>query len=199
VDPIEEELNKIFDLSDKISKDLKELEDLILKNGFYGLDIKIKFPQGVLRKAADIRVWLSFLNDDVLKRNLAYHLMLADFYSWFLNRFGISLTGQEMLIKDAICLYGNICAAVVKAVAEKNRVKPCIRHLFENGVISEKLKEDLEWLWNTRNKEHIENLKEWEYKKYTMDDYNRAVNAWDALLGMLLGKDSKQMGDENGK
>ena len=199
MDEIKDIFDKAYDLCEKISKDLKELEDLIWKNYQFPIEAKIDFPQGILKRAEEKRTLLSFINSDVLKRNLSYHLMLADFYNWFLTRFDISLTGQEMLIKEAVCLYGNICAAIVKAVVGGKGVKPCISDLFENGVINEQLREDLEWLWDTRNKEHIENLKEWEYKKYTMDDYNRAVKVWDTLLGSLLEKYSKKTGDENGK
>jgi len=199
MDDIQEIFDKAYDLSDKISKDLKELEELIWKNYQLPIDAKINFPQGVLRRAENIRIFLPFINDGVLKTNLSYHLMLADFYDWFLNRFDISLTGQEMLIKDAICLYGNLCAAVVKALAEKKGVKPCIRHLFEKGIINEKLKGDLEWLWNTRNNEHIEGLEEWEFKKYSLDDYKRASDTWKLLMGSLLSSNPRSKGVTDGQ
>jgi len=156
MDNIEEDLKESVNLSYNISKELKNLEDLFRKNNFSDSDIKIKFPQGVLRKAADIRGWLPFLDDEVLKRNLSYHLMLADFYKWFLERFKILYTGREMLIKEGICLYGNICAAVLKAIVSKNKsVKRCIESLFKQGIVDEKLKNDLQWLWDARCKEHI--------------------------------------------
>jgi hypothetical protein len=189
MDEIENILNKAEELSDKISTNLKELEDLIYKNSGLPIDIKINFPQGVLRKAENIRAFLPFIKSDVLKRNLSYHLMLADFYGWFLNRFNITLTGQEMLIKEGICLYGNICAAILKDAVSKNKsVNKCIETLFNKGVIDENLKNDLEWLWEVRNKEHIEGLEEWEFRKYKIDDFNRACSIFDALFYALIKK-----------
>ena len=200
MDEIKEIFDKAYDLSDKISKDLKELEELIWKNYQLPIDAKIDFPQGVLRRAENIRICLPFINDGVLKTNLSYHLMLADFYDWFLNRFGISLTGQEMLIKESICLYGNICAAVFKDVVSKNKkVKECIKSLFEQGIINENLKNNLEWLWATRNKEHIEDLEEWEFKKYSLDDYKRASDTWKLLMGSLLSSNPRSKGVTDGQ
>lgn len=200
MDEIKEIFDKAYDLSNKISKDLKELEELIWKNYQLPINAKINFPQGVLRRAEEKRTLLSFISSDVLKRNLSYHLMLADFYNWFLNRFDISLTGQEILIKESICLYGNITAALLKDVVSKNKnVKECIDALFEQEIIDENLKEELEWLWDIRNKEHIEGLEEWEFKKYSVEDFNRASGTWDALLGSLLGNNLQQRGAENGR
>ncbi|MEO0005563.1 MAG: hypothetical protein ABIK49_06145 [candidate division WOR-3 bacterium] len=153
--------------------------------------VEIPFPCGVLRTARYFRQELTFIKDNTLKRNLAYHLILTDLHRWILNRFGIGLTAKEMFIKEGICLLGNICAAVVRHIAwrlgtkkRKGRdpgIKACLTFLVQKGIFDNEFKKYLEWLWNIRCNEHIEYLKDWEYQKYSLKDYNQAVLIWKKL------------------
>lgn len=174
--------NDIATLTKEISDKLQELESS--KDKLEVEQFKIEFPHGVLRRAASFRNELTFIADETLKRNISYHLILADFYKWFLGRFNIGLTAREMLIKEVICLYGNVCAAVVRNITKKG-VKPSIQQLRKRGIIDDELKEGLLWLWNTRCKEHIETLREWEYNKYSISDFEKAAQLWKSLKERL--------------
>lgn len=174
--------NHIEALVREISVKLQELESST--NDLEAKSFKIDFPRGVLGVATKFRDELTFIADETLKRNISYHLILADFYTWFLGRFNIGLTAREMLIKEVICLYGNVCAAVIRTIAKKG-VKPSIQQLHKREIINDELKEGLLWLWNTRCKEHIENLRDWEYNKYSISDFERASQLWGSLKEQL--------------
>lgn len=174
--------NDIEALVSELSNKLQKLESSTKE--LKGKSFKINFPRGVLGVATKFRGELTFIADETLKRNISYHLILADFYKWFLSRFSIWLTAREMLIKEVICLYGNICAAVVRTI-EKKGVNPSIIQLHKREIIDDKLKEGLLWLWDTRCKEHIENLREWEYNKYSLSDFERASSLWEILKERL--------------
>jgi len=173
--------DSIEQLAYEIGSDLQKIEGIYPQDSSNSLQIKIPFPLGVLGKVEDFMKELSFLSDKILKRNLAYHLLLADFYKWFLDRFNILFTGQEMLIKEAIGLYGRICAAVVANISGRKGFMPGVKDISKNRIIDDILKEDLEWLWNTRCKEHIENLKEVEYEKYSLENFEKAILIWERL------------------
>ena len=180
----------IEELVNKISQDLQILEDKLRHSEIEKVDIR--FPRGYLRKASNFRKRLYFIKNETLKRNLAYHFMLSDVYRWILNRFDLSLTAKEMIIKEGLALLGNIMAAIVKEITSKidpngnkHGVKASITVLVEREIITEELGKDLKWLWGVRCKEHIENLKDWEYQKYSLNDYNKAIKIWHALEDQL--------------
>jgi hypothetical protein len=175
---------------DQISNLFQKLEEQIKE---YKLEkVEVKFPRSVIRTANFFRGRLTFISDEILKTNIAYHLMLIDLYKWILNRFDIALTAKEMLIKDGISLWGNIAEAVLLHVAKLLKAdekkigfyKACTI-LYKNGIISRQMKEDLKWLWSMRCKEHLANLPEREYYKYNLDQYNKSASIWQSLEEML--------------
>ena len=172
----------------ELSKNFKQLEGLIKDNKMER--VNIGFPRGVIRKASEYRAQLPVIKDGTFKRNIAYHLMLNDVYRWLLNRFDIDLTAKEMIIKEGICLFGNITAAIVKNLAQKNTtsrmgLKLATTILMQKGIITEDLRKELRWIWGIRNKEHIESLIDMEYQKYNTKDYDRAIRIWHALVEQL--------------
>jgi len=177
-----EEVRRIVSL---IGFNLQNLERLLQQNKIE--KVNIRFPYGVIRKADHFRDRLSFIKDDTLRTNLAYHLMLTDLYRWILNRFDIALTAKEMLIKEGISLMGNIIEAVIRHTAKNltgkdnfGFYKAC-SILLEHNIISKEQKKDLEWLWGMRCKQHIFTLPDAEYGKYNLKDYNRAILIWHDL------------------
>lgn len=112
-------------LERSIGDDLQGLEKLAKECNVE--KTKVNLPTGVFKKAYRIRDELYFINNYILRSNLAYHLMVADFYNWLLERFDIGLTIKEMLIKETICLYGNIIEAVAKhSVANLRSIRKSI-------------------------------------------------------------------------
>ncbi len=184
---MKEEIQKLVE---RISLDFQKLDELLKQDEVE--NINIRFPRGVIRTADDFRNRLIFVNDYTLKTNLAYHFMLSDVYRWILNRFDISLTAKEMLIKEGISLIGNIVEAILKHIAvdvfntDRNIgfSKACTI-LIENGIITKDQKKNLQWLWNLRCKEHIYNLPNTEYNKYTLEHYNKAIMIWRNLESSL--------------
>ena len=166
----------------EIGRLFSEMEEYIRNNSIE--KVSIRFPRGVLRKADDFRSELYFIDDSTFKTNIAYHLMLTDLYHWFLNRFDIGLTAQEMLIKAEFCLYGNICGAIAQCFdkkllnLEQVGVKRALSALIKNGIIDEDLKKRIMDIWGQRNKEHILSLKEKEYDKYNLEKYDKTVFTW---------------------
>jgi len=183
---------KLDDLINEISEKMQNLEDVL--RGEENEDIKIGFPAGVLRTAKQIRERLIFTEDETLRRNLAYHLMLCDFYGWFLNRFRVILTAQDMIIKECLVLYGNIIAAIVKDISGRKGFKTSVKMIVEKGIVTEDMGKNLIWLWGIRNKgSHIESLNDWEYQKYYMSDYQKGIAVWNELESCLRTAKNKEM------
>jgi hypothetical protein len=184
---MKEEIQKLVD---QIGESFQILEKILKKENIKKVDIH--FPRGVIRTAKFFRDRLTFLKKETLKRNIAYHLILTDVYQWLLNRFDIELTGKEMIIKEGICLYGNIIAAIIVPIAQQllkiekgTGFNKAASVLVEHEIIPPEFKKELVWLWSVRYKEHIENLQDWECEKYYLEDYNRAVLIWQMLEDFL--------------
>lgn len=189
------QINKLIE---NISAELQDLEKLLHDSSPKRVDIR--FPRKVIRTAEYFRTRLGFINDDTLKTNIAYHLMLSDVYRWILNRFDIALTAKELLIKEGISLIGNIIEAIITHIArnitsnsnERIGFKKACTILVENKIITDELKKDLLWVWGMRCKEHLLNLKETEYKKYELKHYNNAIRIWHNFENQLKRKLEEQ-------
>ena len=139
-----EQVQKELEYQKEIGRLFSKMEEYIRNNSIE--KVSIRFPRGVLRKADDFRSELYFIDDSTFKTNIAYHLMLTELYHWFLNRFDMGLTAQEMLIKAEFCLYGSICGAIAQCFdkkllnLEQVGVKRALSALIKNGIIDEDLK-----------------------------------------------------------
>lgn len=149
---------------------------------------KVRFPPGYIRKANTIRAQLWFLRDETIRRNLAYAHIQSDTLRWLLNRTTLMGTAREMIIKESICLSAAICESLTKTVCRQERLcgenrgfKPRCDTLHARGAISEVTSNELKWLWDFRQNEHIFMAPDWEYGYYKMTDCNRAVRALHAL------------------
>ena len=178
------------DYQNQISKLFFKMERYMQSNDIERADIM--FPRGVLRTADYFREELCFIDNPTFQSNLAYHLMLSDLYRWLLNRFDIKLTAKEMIIKEGICLFGNICGSICqyygkRILNSKDDVglKTSLSLLIDNKIIDQDLKKKIRYLWGQRNKEHISSLKIVEFKKYDLDKYNNAVDTWIELKEAL--------------
>ncbi|MBU6438274.1 MAG: hypothetical protein KGQ77_12175, partial [Betaproteobacteria bacterium] len=164
----------------RVSADLQAIQSYLGQKNH--ADAKVTFPRGFIRTAAHFRSRFVFLGDETLKRNVAYTLILSDVYRWLLNRTGISGTAKEMIIKEGICLVGSLCESVTKdvlngVVGKKWGYKDRTQYLLDNDIIDAALKEDLDWVWDNRNNEHLFLVEIWEHEHYKLTDYNRAIKA----------------------
>ena len=151
---------------------------------------KIRFPRGYIRTADHFRSRLRFILDRDARDNLAYALMLGDVYRWLTNRTDLFGTAREMVIKSGIVLTGSICETIAVEytrgnIGKRNKFKVRCGRMCEDEMISDRLRIELEWLWDARASIHIFEVEGREYERYVMSDYNRAIHALRALRDEL--------------
>lgn len=150
---------------------------------------KVRFPRGFLRTAEFQRQRLNFVKDKNLRSNLAYTLMLSDAVLWVLIRTDISGTAGDMLCKLFLFLLGTLTESMtkdyLKGICGKN-YKVRTQYLVEQKIIDEVLKEDLDWLWDVRNRMHLFQLEQKEHSnEYNSYSHIRAVETFRGLLYSL--------------
>ena len=159
---------------------------------------KVRFPRGYIRPAAETRAKLGFLNNSHLKSNITCAMLLSDVQHWLLVRTGLSGTAKEMVIKLQLFLLGSIVASATKVFLKgkcDGNYSKRTGYLENNGVISDHLHTELDWLWELRNKMHIFQLDniEWLSTDYTVANHHRAVRAFKALLEALNNACSQEI------
>lgn len=150
----------------------------------------IEIPKKYIRKLSYFENCFQFLKDPIVRKNISYALQLSDFNSWILNRTDISLSVRDMFIKESIILLGSIAEAVLVTdskgkLSNKLTFRERTQRYLEMGLITEKLKLELDWLWKARNFVHINKADEKEFGKYSDEMYTRAINACMSLSTQL--------------
>jgi len=179
--------NDLAQIAEEAGNRLQEIQShLGTKNNPRG---RVKFPRGFFRRKGPILADLPqtknprhrHLNDCI-----SHALMTADLFRWLLIRTDLKGLAQKMVIKETICLLGNVCESITKDYLYGNgsskSYKQRTEELVELTIIGEKLKENLDWLWDQRNDEHLWMVDESELKKYTARDYVRAHQACKELI-----------------
>lgn len=156
------------------------------------VDAKVRFPRGYIRTAATQRERLGFVKDCNLRSNLSYTLMLSDVILWNLIRTDVSGTAKQMLIKLFMFLGGSMIESItkdyLKDVCGKN-YKKRTQYLADHEIIDERLKAELDWVWDTRNNMHLFMLDGSEYENdYNGRSHTRCANAFKSLLSVLSEK-----------
>lgn len=164
---------------DRINSDLQDVQNYLGQNNHQ--DAKIRFPSGFIRPAIGFRAEVSYLIDRDLIRNIAYAHITTDVYRWLLNRTSIVGTAKEMIIKEGICLAAAIVESLTMAAGlqlgltgKHGKFKKRCKRFVEEGLITETLYDELMWLWETRQNEHLFLVEATEYQVYGIRDYNRA-------------------------
>ena len=152
-------------------------------------EARVRFPRGFIRTASYQRSRFSFLNDNALKSNIAYTLILSDTILWLSVRTDVGGTARDMLNKLFIFLVGSIIESVTKvylhSICGKNFERR-IEFLVENEVISNDLKNETCWVWDTRNRMHLFQLEGREYEnEYNQENHIRTIAAFRGLLAAL--------------
>jgi hypothetical protein len=153
-------------------------------------DAKLRFPRNYLKTATHYRNKLSFISDQVLLTNSSYTLMLLDVYKWIANRTDIWGVPRDMLIKHGICIIGSLCESFTKdalkgRVSAKKGYKERTAYLADKKLIDKDQKQELDWIWDTRNNQHLFLVSFIEYEHYKASDYNRASSAFNNLCAAL--------------
>ncbi|MGI9302686.1 MAG: hypothetical protein ACR2RB_08270 [Gammaproteobacteria bacterium] len=169
------------------SRLLQEIQDYVGRD--QTPKARVRFPRGYLRTTAQARQRLSFLPGSNLKSNVSYTMMLSDVQHWVLSRTDLAGTAKDMVIKLQLFLLGSIVESVTTTVVHGNggSYKGRTKHLKRKGIISEKLRSELDWLWDIRNRIHLFGLDntEWLSTDYTIQNHNRGVRAFSVLLSSL--------------
>lgn len=170
----------------RVSDDLADIQNYLGQENHPRA--KIRFPRGYLREAVGFRRELWYIENDILKRNLAYAHLMSDVFRWLLNRTDLSWSAQEMVIKEGVCLSASICESLTKEVAVEDRIcgkktgfKTRCQKLRDSGIVTDDTCSELEWLWDTRQAEHIFLVPDREHEMYDLSHYNRGVRALRSL------------------
>jgi hypothetical protein len=173
-------------LASNAGKLLQQIEKRLKEDG--DKPVKIKFPQGYIRTAANFRDRYWFVSDANLKRNIAYILILSDVYRWMLNRLDLKGIAREMLIKEGVCLIAMLCESITKDVMKGicgKGYKERVDRMKQEGIIDGDLSQSLKDLWDKRSKEHLFLLDDWELGKYELKHYNAAILCFHKLRDRL--------------
>lgn len=179
----------------ELAKAVKEANDLIQAiHDYSGRDFskkwKLRFPRGYVRTAEVQRQRLSFLSNGPLKDNIAYTLILSDTTHWLLARTDVSATIKEQLIKLHLFLLGSLVESITKICLKGKcgkSYKGRTAYLVTHKMIDQKLKDELDWLWDMRNNMHLFLVTTSEYScpHYTDTNYNRGVRSFHSLITTL--------------
>ncbi len=108
-------------------------------------------------------------------------------------RTDLSGTALSMVAKEGITIFGALCEWITKEAIRGHgagrRFNVRTAKLVEMTVISVKLKEELDWIWEVRCNTHLEAIDGLEHDMYSRQDYNRALKAYQDFRDILVLKD----------
>lgn len=146
-------------------------------------ELKMNFPYGYLRTASQFRELLSFLPEDHVRSNIAYHLILSDFYTWLVHRTNVQGTLQEMIIKNEIVIMASICETIIVKVGGKGRnFAERLKKLIAKEIITVELNDNLLWLWDRRKGIHLFELDNKEFLAYSELDFQKSKEITFSLI-----------------
>ena len=165
--------------ADLVGRKLQEIQDYLGADSHRAA--KVRFPRGYIRTANHFRSRLPFILDRDARDNLAYALILTDVYRWVTNRTDLFGTAREMVFKAGVVLAGSICETMAVnytdgAIGRTVRFKRRCDRMVTAGMISDDLRDELHWVWDTRSAIHLCDLEVREFERYTTADYNRAIS-----------------------
>src|SRR5688572_16737337 len=127
--------------SAEVGRLLQEIQDYAGRNPHE--EAKVRFPRGFLRTADDHRATIRFVENRILRTNLAYTLMLSDAVLWLLWRTDITATAKDMLIKLCVFIGGTLVESTTKEYLRGlcgGSYKDRTAYLVEQGIITEVLR-----------------------------------------------------------
>jgi hypothetical protein len=174
-------------LIDEAGAALQGIQDELGRDGSGG---QVRFPRGYL-KGVQTRIGrFAWLDNDILRRNLCYHLIFCDVLRWVLNRTDLAGVARGMVVKHTIAVMGAVAesltvAAMFKLGHGKGKYAARCERLRDKDIIDETLKDELLWLWEARSSVHVYDVTDLELDTYEVRDSNRAIKAMTALAEAL--------------
>jgi hypothetical protein len=140
---------------------------------------RITFPRGYLIEIGRWRLALPFVRDKLVRDSVADTLMMHDVQRWVLKRTDIGGHARDMLVKGAIAALGSIAEALLidatsPPMGNRQRFSSRVEQLRDETVLAASAVEDLVWLWEIRNRQHLHALSAREFDAYTSSDHPRA-------------------------
>ncbi len=171
---------------------IQEIHDYCAETNRTIVDVpeaRARFPRGFIRTAAYQRSRFPFINDHSLKSNIAYTLILSDTILWLSVRTDVGGTARDMLNKLFIFLIGSIIESITKVYLRGicgQNFERRLEFLVKNSVIVDDLKNEICWVWETRNRMHLFQLEGREYEnEYNHENHIRTIAAFRGLLAAL--------------
>lgn len=147
----------------------------------------MRLPRNYIRTASCFRESLNIIDDEVLRKNISYHLQLSDLYSYIMNRMHIWGVIRDMIVKYQVVNMAAITESILSHVAPKrcNTKNLRVGYLVTKNLIDEDVKSELDWLWGVRNGVHIHEVRHPEIGVYTDEMFDRAMLAVKCLIDAL--------------
>lgn len=154
---------------------------------------EISFPRGYLLEISRWRFALQFVRSSLVRNSVADTLMMHDVQGWVLYRTDLAAHARDMLVKSAIGVLGSIAEALLidattPPMGQRQKFASRVQRLQEEGVLQEPAAEDLRWLWQIRNRQHLHALTAREFDVYTSKDHPRAEATVAALIISLQSR-----------
>jgi hypothetical protein len=139
----------------------------------------ITFPRGYLIEIGRWRLALPFVRSALVRDSVADTLMMHDVQRWVLRRTDIGGHARDMLVKAAIGALGSIAEALLidatsPPMGQRQKFASRVERLHSDGVLTGAAADDLTWLWEIRNRQHLHALSAREFDAYKSDDHPRA-------------------------
>ena len=143
---------------------------------------RVRFPRGFLGTVRRHSEKYSWIEKEVLKRNLSYQYIFYDVLRWVSNRTDVSGTASEMIYKHAIVVISSIAEGLLAAAASQlgyaeGKFPKRLKHLLADEIITQKLHDELTWMWGARQAVHVHIVNDLEWEKYRVTDARRASKA----------------------
>lgn len=95
-----------------------------------------------------------------------------------------------MVVKACLASLGSVAEALLidhfaGRMGHRQKFTSRTKRLVEDGAITEQLKEDLDWLWDMRCRQHLYELAGTEFDFYRAHDHKRARSTLSALIVAL--------------
>ena len=151
---------------------------------------KIRFPRGYLGTVYSHTSKYSWLENDILSKNIAYQHIFVDTLRWLANHTDLFSSGRDMVLKNVLVTNGAIFEALLYGCIKQlnfveGKVPTRLNRLLREGVISQSLLDELKWLWDLRQSIHVQTVEELERERYSATEANRSTRALENFKSAL--------------
>ncbi len=196
--PVDWTASPIANLVSELGQGLQSLENHIAAETLP--PAKIRFPRGTIGTVRHFEHRLRFLQDDVVKRNIAYTLQLTDVNQWLINRFDLGLSAGSLFMKQATITVITVMEAILYADwSQRHRSAKRIPRFVElidlagrDSRISRPLQSELHKVRDIRNNIHLARVGEAEGRKYDIGQYRHVVLLQQRLIEALANADPEK-------